>query len=244
MIHLFRTTRQKYSGAFSSLLLINLTALNAVFADSSSEITKAMKLKPNLEQGKKTYELCATCHSQNGWGKEDGSFPVIAGQHRSVLIKQLADIRARNRENPTMYPFSGNDILGGPQGIEDVAGYIETLPVNPNPGKGDGKNLELGKTLYTEKCTACHGETGEGNADAYYPRIQGQHYAYLLRQLQWIRDGRRKNANSAMLEAVKDLDDKTLSAIADYVSRIKVEARTAKKSPIGENTDKQGQETK
>jgi len=196
--------------------------MHSAFADATSEITEALKLKPNLEEGKKTYELCATCHYANGWGKKNGSFPVISGQHKSVIIKQLADIRARNRQNPTMFPFSGDDILGGPQGIEDVAGYISTLAVNPNPGKGDGKQLELGQKLFMEKCAACHGQKGEGNAAAFFPRIQGQHYAYLLRQLQWIRDGLRKNANAAMLALIKDMDDKTLSAIADYTSRIPV----------------------
>ena len=209
-----------------TLFLISLLLVNVAFADASSETEEAMKLKPNLKEGKATYALCATCHYANGWGKEDGSFPVIAGQHKSVIVKQLADIRARNRDNPTMFPFSGDDVLGGPQGIEDVAGYIETLAINPDPGKGDGKQLELGKKLYTEKCTACHGQKGEGNAEAFFPRIQGQHYAYLLRQLQWIRDGRRKNANATMLVLIKDMDDDSLSAIADYISHIKVDLKT------------------
>lgn len=206
-------------------LFFSLFTINVAFADTKSdasdEVKSAMKLTPDLKAGEKIYELCATCHYDNGWGKEDGSFPVIAAQHRSVIIKQLADIRARNRENPTMYPFSGDDVLGGPQGIEDVAGYIASLPANPKQGKGDGKQLELGEKLYIEKCVACHGQKGEGNADTFYPRLQGQHYAYLLRQLQWIRDGRRKNANPAMLALIKDLDDKKLSVIADYISHIK-----------------------
>jgi cytochrome c553 len=187
-----------------------------------------MKLKPNIEAGKKTYELCASCHNTDGWGNSDGSFPVIAGQHRSVIIKQLADIRNRNRDNPTMFPFSGDDVLGGPQGIEDVAAYISQLVVNPSPGQGDGEHLELGEKLYKEKCIACHGSSGEGNADAFFPRIQGQHYAYLARQLEWIRDERRKNANPAMLAQIKDMDNKTLRAIADYVSRINVTEQSSK----------------
>jgi len=144
-----------------------------------------------VDKTKKIYELCAACHEANGWGKEDGSFPVIAGQHRSVIIKQLADIRARNRENPTMYPFSGDDVLGGPQGIGDVAEYISQLPPNPSVGIGPGEDLDKGKKIFEENCAACHGKNGEGNAEAFYPRIQGQHYAYILRQLKWIRDGRR-----------------------------------------------------
>ncbi len=232
---------KKYSGTSLRQKLLSialfLVILNPVFADAVNETKKAMELQPNLEQGKKTYELCATCHGANGWGKEDGSFPVIAGQHKSVIIKQLADIRARNRENPTMFPFSGDDVLGGAQGIEDVAGYIASLPVNPNPGKGDGKQLELGKKLFLEKCAACHGQMGEGNAEAYFPRIQGQHYAYLVRQLQWIRDGRRKNGNPEMLALIKDIDDNEFRAIADYVSRIKVDSAAGSDSVVASSSD-------
>lgn len=61
-----------------------------------------------------------------------------------------------------------------------------------------------------------------GNAENYFPRIQGQHYAYLLRQLQWIRDGRRKNAGSVLLAHIKEMNDVTLGYIEDYISRIKV----------------------
>ncbi len=196
-----------------------------------TETDAAIKLKPDMKEGEKTYALCASCHEANGWGKEDGSFPVIAGQHKSVIIKQLADIRARNRENPTMFPFAGNDVLGGPQGIENVAAYIAQLPVNPEPGKGDGKNLPAGQKLFEEKCAACHGKQGEGNAKNFFPRIQGQHYAYLLRQLKWIRDGLRKNANPAMLAQIKEMDDNTLASIADYVSRINVTSVTSALKP-------------
>ncbi len=206
--------------ALSTLLATRLHADTTEKASEASETSNAMRLKPDLADGKKTYQLCATCHDKTGWGKKDGSFPVIAGQHRSVIIKQLADIRARNRENPTMYPFTGKDVLGGPQGIENVAAYIAQLPANPDNGKGDGKQLAKGKKLYREKCSGCHGEQGQGNAASFFPRIQGQHYAYLLRQLKWIRDGLRKNANPAMLAQIREMDDTTLAVIADYVSRL------------------------
>jgi len=216
-----------FSIVFSTALFTNAAAdtsekTNAKTSETTetTETTTAMTLTPDLNAGKKTYELCASCHDNSGWGKKDGSFPVIAGQHKSVIIKQLADIRARNRENPTMYPFTGNDVLGGPQGIENVAAYIAQLPANPDHGKGMGDQLEKGKKLFDEKCAVCHGKQGQGNAENFFPRIQGQHYAYLLRQLKWIRDGLRKNANPAMLAQIKDMDDKTLGIIADYVSHL------------------------
>ena len=74
--------------------------------DAGTEFDKALSLQPDLENGRKLYLTCAVCHGPEGWGSPDGYYPQIAGQIDSVIIKQLADIRSRNRDNPTMYPFS------------------------------------------------------------------------------------------------------------------------------------------
>lgn len=209
------------------LLAFNLLAVpSASNADNHSntesldDITQAMSLTPNIQHGKTIYRVCANCHLQNGWGKPDGSFPVIAGQHRNVLIKQLEDIRNKNRDNPTMYPFTEPGSIGGLQGIVDVTAYIASLPVDPSPGQGNGKKIDHGKQLYRQLCTKCHGKAGQGNNDAFYPRLKGQHYAYLLRQLEWIQSGYRKNANDLMIGRVKKLSNDDLDALADYLSRL------------------------
>ena len=208
----------KHPSRFYILALISLIPLCAI--STPAEINKALSLSPELDNGKKIYTLCANCHMENGWGKKDGSFPVVAGQHRNVLIKQLTNIRSKNRDNPTMYPFTDPASMGGSQGVADVTAYISTMPVNPQPGTGNGKRLALGKKLYFQHCTQCHGEDALGNNEAFFPRLKGQHHMYLLRQLQWIRDGYRKNSNPVMQERVKALSDDELSAIADYLSRL------------------------
>ncbi len=185
-----------------------------------SEREEALKLKPNLDNGRDVYEVCSACHMPEGWGLVDGTFPQLAGQHRTVIIKQLADIREGNRDNPTMYPFALPSEIGGPQAIADVAEYIATLKMNPEPGKGPGTDLQLGEKLYKENCVRCHGEKGEGNAEKYYPRIEAQHYEYLLRQYQWIKEGRRRNANPDMVEQIKNFTERDTKAVLDYVSRI------------------------
>jgi len=184
------------------------------------ELTKAIALSADIKHGQKIYRLCANCHMQNGWGKRDGSFPVIAGQHKNVLIKQLEDIRSKNRNNPTMYPFTEPGSIGGLQGIADVTAYIASLPVDPNPGTGSGKNLATGKRIYQQHCQQCHGDKALGNNKNFNPRLKGQHYAYLLRQLEWIGNGYRKNANPVMVDRVKTLSKAELSAVADYLSRL------------------------
>jgi cytochrome c553 len=189
--------------------------------EGGGEQDEALNLTPNLENGRDVYEVCSACHQINGWGLPDGTFPQIAGQHPKVAIKQLADIRALNRDNPTMYPFALPQEIGGPQAIADVAAYIANLPMSPENGVGPGTDLEHGAQLYKENCVRCHGETGEGNDEKFYPRIQGQHYAYLKRQYEWIRSGKRRNANPDMVKQIENFSEADEIAVLDYVSRLK-----------------------
>ncbi len=208
---------------FVPVLLATLLA-GPVAADdlkrAAAELEKAIHLTPDLQSGRKVYLLCAVCHQPEGWGTADGEYPQIAGQHASVGIKQLADIRARNRDNPTMYPFTLLDHLTL-QEIADVSAYIARFPMNPANGVGPGDDLEHGKQLYEEKCADCHGAQGEGDADDHIPAIQGQHYRYLIRQFEWIRDGKRRNADKEMVEQIQSFTARDMSAVLDYTSRLR-----------------------
>lgn len=214
--HTFATTP-----ILALIWLMSFCPISSADESISSELSQAIALKPDIENGKKIYRLCASCHLENGWGKPNGSFPVIAGQHRDVLIKQLEDIRSKNRNNPTMYPFTEPGTIGGLQGIADVTAYIAAMPADPNPGVGSGKELALGKQVYQLHCVQCHGGDGLGNNKNFFPKLKGQHYAYLLRQLKWIGNGYRKNTNPEMVKRVKDLSASELDAVADYLSRLK-----------------------
>lgn len=184
--------------------------------------SEALKLTPDIAKGRELYNvICSGCHEETAWGTSDGTFPEIAGQHRSVLIKQLTDIRALNRDNPVMYPFTLPGIIGGAQEIADVTAYVESMPVSRHNGLGPGTALDQGKQLYNERCASCHGAQGEGSAQAFYPRIQGQHYAYVLRQLNWMKNGKRRNANPEMLKHLKGFSSEEMSAVSDYIAHMK-----------------------
>lgn len=192
-----------------------------VWNAEGGEKDEAMLLTPDLENGREVYEVCAACHLPEGSGSKDGTFPQIAGQHFEVIIKQLSDIRAKNRDNPTMYPFALPQEIGGPQSIADVAAYISKLPMTPENGLGAGTDLELGEKLYKENCVKCHGESGEGKHEKWFPLIQGQHYEYLIRQFREIKNGKRRNSNPDMVAQIKSFTDRDVEAVMDYVSRLK-----------------------
>ncbi len=224
----------------ASLLLIGLLSAGVAFAAppapktqgiegkdykwnaQEGEKIEALKLKGDKKRGEEAYEVCGACHLPSGAGRPDGTFPQLAGQHTTVLIKQMADIRAGLRDNPTMYPFAAT--LTDPQELADVSAYIEGLCIPVEHGKYDGADAAMqvakGKELYEKQCLECHGKTGEGVKDKFYPVIAGQHYKYLLRQMTEIRDGHRRNANPDMVKVIKPYTNDQLVAISAYQSSL------------------------
>jgi cytochrome c553 len=69
--------------------------------------------------GKEKAQVCAACHGQDGHSI-DPTYPNLAGQHESYLVKALADYRAQRRVNPIMAPMAANL---SDQDIEDLAAW-------------------------------------------------------------------------------------------------------------------------
>jgi len=201
---------------------------NYVWNADSGEKKEILKLKGNAERGKEAYRGCQGCHKPSGAGIPDGTYPQLAGQHASVVVKQIADTREGRRDNPKMFPFAGKHVVT-PQEIADIAVYLQNMKIPRDNGKGPGTSLARAKDLYVKDCQSCHGENGEGNAAKFYPVLAGQHYKYLAREIRDIRDGKRRNANPKMVKVVKDYSNADAEAVADYMSRLLMPERSADK---------------
>lgn len=184
-------------------------------------LRNALEREGDAERGRESYTSCAVCHRDDGAGHSDGTFPQLAGQHSSIIVKQLIDIREGRRANPLMLPFANR--LSGAQEIADVARYVSLLPRSNQNGKGTGEDLALGADLYERDCASCHGIEGEGDATRFIPALVGQHYGYMLRQIRDIGAGRRGNAHPEMVFLVAGYSDAELMALVDYASRIRIQ---------------------
>jgi cytochrome c553 len=215
-------TAMKFSRASLVLFLI-LGYLSEAGAVESVSIT--LTFQPDLRNGRAIYETCAACHLPEGWGTEDGNYPQIAGQHLKVMLKQLLDIREGRRENPVMYPFVQERTIGGYQSLVDVVAYITKLPMHPQHKKGPNndftKQYKIGEKLFQQNCSSCHGSRAEGNNTRRIPRLNGQHYPYMMRQIQHIQSGIRV-VDPTMKAIVDQMTDENLKDIINYVSYIPV----------------------
>jgi cytochrome c553 len=242
---LARTRRCIFSGAaaIGSALLLTHTADTVEVASDAIEgrtaaaiadFRSAIKLEPNMQQGAELFTTCAACHAANGLGTQDGSIPAIAGQHVSVLVKQLVDFRHDRRWGERMRNFASQHHLSGPQELLDVAAYAESLPRWPplEGGTGEGSALKVGNVVYHRDCAECHGPLGLGELRRMRPRLAGQRYQYLLRQLEETADCMRPGMDVKHVKLIGALSAEERRAVADYLSRLSPNlASTQDKAP-------------
>jgi cytochrome c553 len=183
------------------------------------ELKTALESKGDAKRGQASFEQCVGCHRADASGRVSGAYPRLSGQHETVLVKQIVDIRTGRRSNPKMEPFIGDHVLDAYQ-ISDVAAYLTGLPIAATNGKGPGTLVGKGKELFDKDCAVCHGATGQGDAAKFYPMVAAQHYKYLLREVNFIRDGDRRNSNPDMVKVIKPYTSGDLEAVADYMASL------------------------
>lgn len=211
-----------FKGRWSGLaLLVVLPALAQAPANQPPAATPhdVLALGGDPVRGQAAFDDCAGCHRKDASGRATGAIPRLSGQHASVIVKQVLDIRSGQRINPPMKPFVEASELSG-QTLADIASYLQSLPVKGRLGQGPGDELARGQTLFARDCAACHGAQGEGRAEGFFPMVAAQHYQYLMRELGLIRDGGRGNSNPAMAALVRGYSAADLQAVADHMSRL------------------------
>lgn len=191
------------------------------FAAQTDELRVALRLKPDYEKGAALYETCAACHQRNGAGVAAGGIPVIAGQHYEVLVEQLVDYRGARRMDLRMNAFLARHNVERLQDVVDMAAFIASLPPQRMAQGGTGKFTAIGAQAYGRACANCHGADAGGDGQLRRPRLAGQHYGYLVRQLEMMRAGTRFGVSWDHSKLLESLTDGEIAGMADYLSRIR-----------------------
>jgi len=176
----------------------------------------------SVEAGRTKSVTCAACHGADG-NSVTPDWPMLAGQHASYIVRQLRAFKNGERTDVTMKPFA--DLLSE-QDMLDVAAYFAAQ--TPTPKGADPALVGLGQQIYrggipgrgVAACIACHGPEGDGNPLAAYPRVSGQHAAYVTKQLNAYAAGDRRSdveLNQMMRNVAGQLFEDEIRALASYV---------------------------
>ena len=203
---------------FASLALSVLCLTTSAFA---SDAPKAAK--PDAAAGEAKYTaMCAACHGADG-NAGSPEYPKLAGQHPAYLAKQLAEFKSGKRANAIM---SGMAAALSDEDMKNVAAWLSSQKAKPGYAK-DKDTIALGERIYRggvadrqiAACAGCHSPNGAG-IPAQYPRLSGQHAAYLSAQLSAFRGGVRNN-NVQMTQVAAKLNDREIQAVADYIAGLR-----------------------
>jgi cytochrome c553 len=201
------------------LLILGLPLAAHSESPGRQEYQAVLRAKPDIAHGEQVFARCAGCHGSFGGGARDGSVPALAAQQFSTIARQLIDFRHDQRWNAYMEHYADVHNLGDVQDLADVAAYISALsPVGP-AGIGDGEFVIQGAKTYARFCASCHGAAGAGDNRRGYPRLAGQHYGYLLRQIEDGVEGRRANFDRAHVRLLSRFGQSDFEGLADYLAR-------------------------
>jgi cytochrome c553 len=135
-------------------------------------------------------------------------------------MRQLTVFRSRAGDDTAMRIVAIHSTFSDARNIAAVADYLSDLDANPRPVIGSGDHLPVGQELYEHICAACHGDDGQGRPGNGAPRIGGQHYPYLRRQIELASEFHKEVAPPEMTTAIRSLRTPEKDALADYISRL------------------------
>lgn len=204
-------------GVGASLGWVALTL--ALAGTSHAEDTHAAAVSQKVVHAKMLY--CEVCHGPSARGFV-GYYPVprLAGQEVAYLQNQLKGFTERKRTNNIM--FNVGHVLSSAMITALTAGFHD---LNPPPVRDAPADLApAGKKIFVEgvpsadvpPCASCHGENAKGNGQ--FPRLAGQIYPYVVKQLtDWSKE-RHEDASDIMQPIAHGLAPAQIKAVAAYVN--------------------------
>ncbi len=179
---------------------------------------------PGMKMPAVVASTCSACHGMTGISPL-GEFPNLAGQGKPYLVKQIEDFRNHTRADPLAQSIMWGMAASIPRNkIRAIALYYASqkgAPGQPAPAKlvAAGRTLYFGGEIAKQlpACMACHGASGRGLLP-WFPRLAGQHQAYIIAQLQAFKAKTRANDPHAIMRTIAaKLTTAQMTALAAFV---------------------------
>ena len=203
--------------------LTSIIACVALIA-ACSQPTRSRNLgDPGVSAITLAQQVCSNCHGVEGRSTSP-NFPNLAGQTEAYTAAQLKSFRSHGRRDPAGFEY----MWGLSRGLTDeqisglAAYYSGRQPARQSPA-ANAAQLAAGKALFetgvpaknVPACSTCHGANGEGNAT--FPRIAGQHADYLVKQLIVFQRTDERPEGAIMKTVAHELARDDIESVAAYV---------------------------
>ena len=170
----------------------------------------------DIAAGKAKSQVCAACHGVDG-NSPSGQFPNLAGQTWRYIYVQLKDYKEGRRSDPVMTamatPLSRQEMI-------DIANYFAAQPAKPSTFKADEGKIKLGKAKADETlCSMCHLGAFAGQNEI--PRVAGQQYEYIVKQMRDFKARTRTNDAGNMTSVAQTLNEADIENLAHYITSLR-----------------------
>ncbi|MEP6678881.1 MAG: c-type cytochrome [Betaproteobacteria bacterium] len=160
-------------------------------------------------------ETCVACHGPGG-NSASGAFPTLAGQNARYIYLQLRDFKEGRRKDPSMDPIVAP--LTQPEMLA-LADYFARQKQSPNGFVADAAKVVAGRKKSDEVlCPMCH--QGEFIGQNEIPRVGGQQYGYIKKQLADFKARRRTNDAGNMTSVAGTLSDADIENLSQYIANL------------------------
>ena len=162
-------------------------------------------------------QTCFACHGKQG-ASTQAQYPILAGQSFLYIYNQLKDFKAGRRSDPQMSPMAANL---SKEDMQAIAMYFSKQPWPYNSFNSDPAKAARAKAVADAAlCTMCH--LGQFQGQNEIPRLAGQHFAYLKKQLLAFRSKTRTNDAGNMTAYTASLTDQQIDDLANFLAGLTV----------------------
>ena len=156
--------------------------------------------------------LCMACHGPQG-NPVMALTPALAGQTARYIYLQLRDFQEGRRSNELMSPMVAGMTRDE---MRELSDYFAKQKPPVQAFKTDSEKARLGKLKADETlCTMCHlgGFAGQNEV----PRVAGQNFEYVVKQLSDFKARKRTNDAGSMTSVASTINAQDIDNLAHYL---------------------------
>lgn len=181
---------------------------------------------PSVSATTLAQQVCSNCHGLTGVAVSP-NFPNLAGQVEAYVVAQLKEFKSHSRQDPAGFEYMwGLSRSLTEDQITGLAAYYARQPAARQSVEGDPTRLAPGQSIFSSgvadkgvpACASCHGDQGQGNA--IFPRIAGQHADYLVKQLIVFQRTDERPEGSIMKTVAHELTGQNILDVAAYLQAL------------------------